>query len=152
MTKKDDVVGRIDRAFTAAFRRHLGASTNEVGEDEISNMLHHLYRLWEFGGHGDVVPSRRSKAQNQSWVLLAVRNSDTHALVSALESADIVPDYVRERFDVLVWQDQSSFDGIDQIRAKRRKLWDQLFAGKAAAESLRSVFDDLASETARVTG
>ena len=83
---------RIRRAFDAAFLRMSVAKTPGDLEDELSNMLHHLYRLgelcrWRLGPPGDPLDKKEfgkvllgSDDLRAARAAMWVRNDDTHNL------------------------------------------------------------------------
>ena len=71
---------RIRRAFDAAFQRFREADSFEGQEDELSNMLHHLFRLVDARGGVDKFEAEPQLAGHAA-ALVLMRHKDTHELV-----------------------------------------------------------------------
>ena len=113
MPTADPRLDRVCRAFDAAFLRMSDACMVADLEDELSNLLHHLYRLgelcrWQLGPAGTKLsPQEFGKALGASDDLRAARAAmwarrfDTHELI-VVAAVDHFSDFSTE-IDVLTW-------------------------------------------------
>ena len=105
---------RVRRAFDAAFRRMCAAPTVADLEDELSNVLHQLYRLgelcrWRLGTPAGTKLSPRDFATvlngsddlRRARAAMWARTFDTHDLVVVASLADVFSDFYTELFGVL---------------------------------------------------
>jgi hypothetical protein len=147
---------RVRRAFDAAFQRMCAATTVDDVEDELSNLVHHLYRLgelcrWRFGP-----PGKQLSPEDFGRVLLGsddlraaravmwVRADDTHNLFMEVAPpaalADVYPDYYTAMYGTLVWQPLTKPDS-----AGRDKDYADTLKGRSVLGTTRRAFDALAS-------
>jgi hypothetical protein len=153
-----DLENRVRRAFDAAFRRMCAATMVGDLEDELSNMLHHLYRLgelcrWrlgqmpgkqlgkkEFGERLRCGSDDLRAARAAMWV----RNDDTHNLFVQVTApaalADVFPEYFTAMFGTLVWQPLTKTDPA----AGRHKDYADTLKGREVLGTTRRAFDALA--------
>jgi hypothetical protein len=147
---------RVRRAFDAAFRRMCAATTVADLEDELSNMLHHLYRLgelcrWRLGPPGRQLSKKefgerllRSDDLRAARAAMWVRADDTHNLFAVVTApaapADLYTDFYTEMYGVLAWQPLTETDpaGRDQDYA-------DTLEGRAVLGTTRRAFDAMAA-------
>ena len=113
MSTPDPQLDRVRRAFNSAFQRMCAASTIGDLEDELSNMLHHIYRLGELGKArlGEQTMYQHLTSSNDLRAARAamwVRAFDTHDLVVVAPIGDRVSDYFTEMYGVAVWEPLAS--------------------------------------------
>jgi hypothetical protein len=163
MSVPDPNLDRIRRAFDAAFRRMCAATTQADLEDELSNLLHQLYRLgelcrWRLGtppGVSAFVPATMAGVKLSPKAFGAVlagsddlraaraamwaRTLDTHHLVPVAAPADLFSDYFTAMFDVLAWQPltQTDPDG-------RHVDYADVLEGQPVLDTTRRAFDAMA--------
>lgn len=142
---------RIKRAFDAAFQRYAAAPSSAEQEDEMSNLLHHLYRLAccrQFDGQ-QLALLRDSDDPDLQLVaaLVKVRNKDTHVMAVLAEQQDRVPWYVTNLLCALFWSiDVAALatterDGSDHLLRQYRVT--ELLDGREVLYTLRRGFDAL---------
>lgn len=143
---------RVRRPFDAAFQRMCAATTQDQLEDELSNLLHQLYRLSELcrkrlgrerGGfygwlHGSNDPDLRA-AGAAVWV----RTFDTHDVVVVASPADLVSNFFTEMFGVLAWRPLAQLPQQTE-RYGRHEDYRSLLADHAVLDTSRRAFDAMA--------
>jgi hypothetical protein len=93
-------------AFDAALRRICEAATTDELTAELSNLLHHLFRLRELyrvrmRGHPPAALSQDvAAAVGACWA----RHLDTHRLFVTAADADLYSDYYTNKYGLLVWK------------------------------------------------
>jgi hypothetical protein len=142
---------RVRRAFDAAFLRMSDACIVADLEDELSNLLHHLYRLgelcrWQLGPAGTKLsPQEFGKALGGSDDLRAARAAlwarrfDTHDLIVVAGPVDHFGDFSTEMFDVLTWAPlaQTDPDG-------RHLDYADVLEGRPVVSTIGRAFDAMA--------
>ena len=144
----DPQLHAVKYAFDAAFQRLCEADGDDPMMAEISNLLHHLYRLRElcfdrlasFGQTERSAPDLRA-ARGASWA----RNADTHQLfrlASGLEA--VYSGFYMARYGVPVWVPRVS---VPQAPDNQDRYVDYQveLEGKAIPDTLRFAFDALAA-------
>jgi hypothetical protein len=135
-----DSDARIRRAFDAAFRRFCEADSFEGQEDELSNMLHHLFRLVEVRGGIERYEAERYLSGHAA-ALVLMRHKDTHKLVQVTEPADVFGDYFTNMFGRLVWNPPP-----EVIADNRYLRYDAVFLkGRTVLDTLRAAYDAVES-------
>jgi hypothetical protein len=150
----DPELTAVRRPFNAAFTRMCQAGEVDLLRDELSNMLHHMYRLGELcarrwqltGDHAGfnakvkVVPG----ALGAMWI----RAFDTHEIASVSTMADLYSDFYSDLFGVLAWKSISVMPFVN----KPTKAWGieryndyQNLENKPVRNTMRQAFDGLAS-------
>lgn len=91
-------------AFDAAFLRMCEAATEDGLMAELSNALHHFYRLRELWfrrlpnfGAAEASDAALRASRGASWI----RNFDTHQLFEVASEGDVFSDYFTATFGVL---------------------------------------------------
>jgi hypothetical protein len=131
---------RIRRAFDAAFHRFCEADSFEGQEDELSNMLHHLFRLVEARGGMDKFVAEPQLAGHAA-ALVLMRHKDTHELVQVTTPADVFGDYFTNMFGTMVWNPPA-----DVVADKRYLHYDATFLkGRIVLDTLRTAYDAVES-------
>jgi hypothetical protein len=148
---------RVRRAFEAAFQRMCAATTVDVLEDELSNLLHHLYRLgelcrWRLGPPGEQLGKKEfgerlrtsSDDLRVARAAMWVRNDDTHNLFVEVTApaamADLWPGYWTNMWGVLAWQPLLKIDP-----AGRHKDYADTLEGRSVLGTTRGAFDAMAA-------
>jgi hypothetical protein len=155
----DPKLTRVRRAFDAAAQRLQAATTQAEVEDELSNMLHHLYRLGEMCRRRLAKPPaqqlskkefgerlrRGSIDERAARVAMWLRAEDTHKLV-AVDLATAPDTYGDTYGDVYGAADWKPITLTDQDpAAERHKDYPQVFQGQPVLDSTRRAFDALAA-------
>jgi hypothetical protein len=137
-------------AFDAAFQRFREASADDSWMAELSNMLHHLYRLRELcktrlaGFEKQIEPQTPAlkPERGATWA----RNCDTHRLFR-LPSAELAPVYAETYgavYGELLWRPRIELplapDGDGRYLDYESEL-----EGKVIPDTLRRAFDALAA-------
>jgi hypothetical protein len=152
---------RVRRAFDSAVRRMSVATTVADLEDELSNMLHHLYRLGELRRWQlSQVPSeqlnrkdfgerlrRGSDDLRAARAAMWVRNDDTHNLASVTASpvppaavTGLYGPIYTAMYGVLAWQPLTKTDS-----AGRDQDYADTLEGRSVLDTMRRAFDAMAA-------
>lgn len=151
----DQEMERVRRAFDGAFRRMCAAPTVADLEDELSNMLHQLYRLgelcrWRLGPAGTKLSPQTfgavlagSDDLRAARAAMWARRFDTHELVVVASLADLMSDFFTELYGVLAWQPLASLP--EQIDPDGRHLdYADVLEGRPVLDTTRRAFDAMA--------
>lgn len=147
----------VRRAFDAAFQRMCDATSTDQLRDELSNLLHHMYRLGE-------LRSRRWGANNQKLsdsefnarviqvpgVLgaLWIRSYDTHEIATVSKLKGVYSKFYTRIYGVLVWQCIADMPFVMKPKAAERyNDYQSNLENKPVLDTLRSAFDGLAALT-----
>jgi hypothetical protein len=148
----DPRLDRVRRAFDAAFLRMCTAHTVADLEDELSNLLHQLYRLgelcrWRLGTPAGTKLNPKDFAAVLSGsddlraarAAMWARRFDTHDLIVVASLADLFSDFYTEMFGVLAWQPlaQTDPDG-------RHLDYAAMLEGRPVLDTIRRAFDAMA--------
>jgi hypothetical protein len=145
---------RIRRAFEAARLRMCQLADPDCLPDELSNMLHHHYRLGElrrrrwrltntrtdkkaFDARVQAVPG----ALGAMWI----RSYDTHDAELVVEVGGLFSNYMTNLFGVLVWQPRSALPFTAPDGDGRYRDYDAALDGRPVLDSLSRAFDGLAA-------
>jgi hypothetical protein len=156
----DPKLERVRRAFEAAAGRLHSALTQAEVEDELSNLLHHLYRLGELCRRRLAKPpSPKLSPQDFGTVLLGsddlraaraamwLRAEDTHELVvvdmATPPSINIDPDHLDVYYAVVDWKPLTLIDS--DPTAERHKDYADMLQGKPVFDTMRRAFDAVAA-------
>jgi hypothetical protein len=137
-------------AFDAAFQRFREASVDDSWMAELSNMLHHLYRLRELcktrlvGFEQQIEPqaSALKLERGATWA----RNCDTHKLFR-LPAAGLAPVYAETYgavYGELLWRPRIELP-LAPDRDGRYLDYESELEGKPIPDTLRRAFDSLAA-------
>jgi hypothetical protein len=152
MPTADPRLDRVRRAFDAAFRRMCAAPTVADLEDELSNLLHQLYRLGELCRWRLGTPAGTKLSSQDFGVVLSgsddlraaraamwARRFDTHDLVVVASLAGLFSGFFTEMFGVLAWQPlaQTDPDG-------RHLDYAAVLEGRPVLDTIRRAFDAMA--------
>jgi hypothetical protein len=139
----------VSYAFDAAFLRMCEAETSDALMAELSNMLHHLFRLREHCKNR--VPgyyateqsgSELSAARGASWA----RNLDTHELFDTASLEDVYSGYYTAVYGTLVWKPLADLPSqVDSTGNHREVDYAAELEGKVILDSLRGAFDAMAA-------
>ena len=153
-THADVEMTAVRRAFDTAYRRMLECTVPDELPDELSNMLHHLYRLGElrkrrwratipdfvnrdFGPRVTQVPG----ALGALWI----RCYDTHEIAILSEMRDVYPSVYPAIYGVLVWKPTEAMSFINPPEDRGAYTdYNEHLANKVAFDTLRAAFDGLA--------
>lgn len=146
----DPRVTTVRRAFDAAFHRLVAANDPQIAQDELSNALHHLYRLGEVAERRLNLTRREfnekvSTAAPGAVGALWIRAFDTHEVLETAAMGDLFSDYFTEMYEVLVWKPRSAMTFTKPDQAVRYEDYDAHLANRPALDSLRAAFDGLES-------
>jgi hypothetical protein len=133
----------VERAFGTAFRHMCEAATFDDAADQLSNMVHQLYRLSELGQAaqgGAATFYQRLAMTNGGDVAAAVlwaRTFDTHAAVEVGEPGDVYSDYYTNLYGVLIWMQRGQLPPPDSKYPAhgRDLLYDQHLAGRPVLDT-----------------
>jgi hypothetical protein len=150
----DPELTSVRRAFDAALQRMCEATDVDTLQDELSNMLHHMYRLgelrkrrWEAGNQKFTDSDFTKRVTQVSGALgaLWIRNYDTHQIARISRLADMYSNFYTEMYGILSWQPVTAMpfikipNAIDRYTDYCSNLED-----KPVLDTLRKAFDDLA--------
>ena len=145
MPTPDLQLTRVTRAFDAAFLRMCQATNIEQLEDELSNLLHQLYRLAELvkrrlgNSKFYAVTAQLKEARAALWI----RTYDTHDLVMTAEPGDRISDYLTEMYGVLEWKPLLSLN-LPADKHGRHLDYATAFECRTVLDTIRLAFDQLA--------
>ena len=145
----------VRRPFDAAFHRMCSATTVGDLEDELSNALHHLYRLAElcktrFGVdsqafyHGSTAVLRRSQDLRAARAIAWARAFDTHETVVVASHSDIYSNFYTEMYGSLVWKPLAQLP-VQTDKHDRHIDYQSELQGRPVLDSIRRAFDALAA-------
>jgi hypothetical protein len=133
------------------------ATDRDEHRDELSNLLHHLYRLGElrsrrWGTNGKKISDRdfnaRAKQVPGALGSLWVRSYDTHDIATLAKVKDLHSDFHTEMYSVLVWQCIVDMEFINLPTATDRfRDYQSNLENNPVLDTLRSAFDGLAALT-----
>jgi hypothetical protein len=108
----DQELHAVRYAFDAAFQRLCEARDDDALMAELSNVLHHMFRLRELCrrrlGPGFVAVETSTADLREARAACWARNFDTHRLYAPATTADVYSDFYTERYGVLVWKPLSA--------------------------------------------
>lgn len=136
-------------AFDASFQRMCEAETDDALMAELSNLLHHLYRLRELCGRrltGFDTMEKSTADLRAARAAAWVRNADTHHLCTpAAEPVQSVYSdfYTATCGGVQVWKPRSSVPLADDEHG-RSKDYKCVLEGEVVLDTLRRAFDAMA--------
>jgi hypothetical protein len=145
----------VRRAFDAAYRRMVECSRPEELPDELSNMLHHVYRLSE-------LRKRRWKAASQSFTksefiarvgqvngalgAIWIRAFDTHEIATVADIGSRYPDVYTAIYGVLVWREPAAMPFLTMpTELARFEDYRTHLSNRVVLVTLRKAFDGLSS-------
>ena len=139
----------VRRAFDAAFLRMIQASQVEELEHELSNMLHHMYRVGEIkrSALGDDRYYRRLDSSDDlrlARAALWARTFDTHDAHVAGEISGLYSNYYTNLYGVLAWVPLSGLPPkARQDRHGRHRVYEERLANRPVLDTMRVAFDAL---------
>jgi hypothetical protein len=151
MPTPDPEFDRARRPLDRAFQRIRDAATDADFEDELTCLLHHLYRFSEFcwkrfgySSRGDFYdwlhqssdPDLRA-AGATTWA----RNFDTHELVVMATPIDTYSDIYGDIYGAPVWKTRPS----QPDKYKRHEDYEDVLAGRQVETTTRRAFDAMAA-------
>jgi hypothetical protein len=151
MSTPDPQLDRVRRAFDSAFRRMCAASTEADVEDELSNLLCHLYRLNELGKNRlskDTFHKKLLDSDDLRTARAAVwaRTFDAHDVVVVAPLADGFSDYYTELYGVAVWEPLARLpEQTDKWSHNRHQDYKHLLADRPVLDTTRRAFDAMAA-------
>jgi hypothetical protein len=121
------------------------ATTSEQLEDELSNLLHQLYRLAEMLKYrmGDARFHVATAGLKEARAALWIRTYDTHDLVMSAEVGDRYSDYYTEMYGVLEWKPLASLN-LPTDKHGRHLDYATAFECRTVLDTIRLAFDQLA--------
>jgi hypothetical protein len=123
----DPELRTVSYAFDAAFQRMCEAEDDDALMAELSNVLHHLFRLRELCrrrlGNSrfykvDTSTSDLREARAACWA----RNFDTHRLYAPATVEDVYPSVYMARYGALIWKPLPSLPRTTDERGHGRHL------------------------------
>jgi hypothetical protein len=149
----DPELAAVRRAFDAAYRRMVECGNPEEPPDELSNMLHHLYRLGE-------LRKRRWKASIQGFTekdfvvrvgqvhgalgAIWIRTFDTHEIATIADIGSRYADVYTAIYGVLVWRKPGAMPFlIMPNEIARFNDYQTHLADRVVLMTLRAAFDGL---------
>lgn len=149
----DPELAAVRRAFDAAYRRMVGCSSSEELPDELSNMLHHLYRLgelrkrrWKATFHGFTEKDFIARVGQAHGALGAIwiRTFDTHEIATVADIGDKYAHVYTAIYGVLVWRQPAAMPFlIMPNEIARFNDYQAHLADQVVLTTLRAAFDGL---------
>jgi hypothetical protein len=148
----DPELTAVRRPFEAAFDRMCQADDLDLLHDELSNMLHHMYRLGElcagrWGLKND--PARFNAKVKVPGALgaLWVRRYDTQEIVSVSDPADVYTDRYLKLYELLVWKPVAAIEGKAPGGSALARYQDYQghLENNPVLDTMRPAFDGLAT-------
>jgi hypothetical protein len=153
---------RIRPAFDAALMRMCAAPTQGELHDELSNVLHHLYRLAELCKHrrnltsktfyGKNGPLTASNDLRAARAIAWVRKFDTHDTAVVAAPGDVYSNFYTMMYGVLVWKplaqlpEQIDSAGHDRHLDYENQLKDPVTGARLPVlDTIRRAFDAMAA-------
>lgn len=144
----------VKRPFDAAFLRMTEAGSIELLRDELSNTLHHMYRLgelchqrWQLTTDKDAEFNRRAVAVPGVIGALWIRCYDTHDMARLATAGDVYTDYYTELYGVLVWNTLGAMPFAKRptkpAMIERYDDYSRSLENKPVLDTLRQAFDGL---------
>jgi hypothetical protein len=150
----DPELTAVRRPFEAALLRMCQAGDVDLLRDELSNMLHHMYRLSElcrrrwgvnrWSGLNNRVVNVVPGALGAIWI----RRYDTHHLFEVANIGEVCSDFYTELYGVLAWKPLASMGFVkepDEDWALTRYQDYQGLENMAVLDTMRRAFDGLAA-------
>ncbi len=145
----------VRRAFGATYRRMVECSNLEELPDELSNMLHHLYRLgelrkrrWKVAIQGFTEKDFVARAGQAHGALGAIwiRTFDTHEIATVADIGDKYADVYTAIYGVLVWRQPAAMPFlILPNEIARFNDYQTHLADRVVLKTLRAAFDGLSA-------
>jgi hypothetical protein len=143
----DPEMTTVRRAFDAASRRMCEAGDEGQLADELSNMLHHLYRLGELQSHrwGLTKSAFNAKVSAVPGALggLWIRAFDTHEVATVSELGDLISDYYTNIYGVLVWRSHAAMPFANSDKDGRYVDYDTNLQDRPVLDTLNAAFSGL---------
>jgi hypothetical protein len=135
-------------AFDSAYQRMCEAETDDALMAELSNLLHHMYRLrmlcisrlGKADFHAKETTADLRAARAASWA----RNADTHKLYAPAAQQTVYANVYTARYGVLVWRPRSSVPAAPD-KDGRYLDYEQVLEGKVVLATLRRAFEAMAA-------
>jgi len=153
----DPELTAVRRAFDAAFQRMCEVTDRDELRDELSNLLHHLYRLGElrsrrWGTNGQKLAEGdfNARVTQVPGVLgaLWIRSYDTHEIATVSKFKDVYSGFYTKMYGVLVWQCIGYMPFVKLPKPADRYVdYQSNLENKPVLDTLRSAFDGLAALT-----
>jgi hypothetical protein len=153
----DPELTAVRRAFDTAFQRMCEVTDRDELRDELSNLLHHLYRLGElrsrrWGTNGQKLAEGdfNARVTQVPGVLgiLWIRSYDTHEIAAVSKFKDVYSDFYTKMYGVLVWQCIADMAFVKLPNAADRYMdYQSNLENKPVLDTLRSASDGLAALT-----
>jgi hypothetical protein len=156
-TTEDPELTAVQRPFDAAFQRMCEATNHDEMRDELSNLLHHLYRLGElrsarWGINGQKLKENpfNARVAPLPGILgaLWIRAYDTHDIATVAKLKDTYSHYYTKISGVLVWKCIADMPFVKLPKASDRYMdYESNLQNNPVLDTLRSAFDGLTALT-----
>jgi hypothetical protein len=149
LLRVDPEMHTVSYAFDAAFRRLCEAEDDDALMAELSNVLHHLFRLRELcrdrlSPNGFYTVETSTEDLGEARAACWVRNFDTHQLYAPATSEDVYPYVYMARYCALVWKPLPSLPKTTD-RFGRHLDYVQRLEGRELLSTVRQSFDAMAN-------
>ncbi len=145
----DPELTAVRRAFNAAFQRMREANDTGELQDELSNMLHHMYRLgelckrrWQINDKG---LTKKIKHISGALGALWIRCYDTHQLATTAKVENIYASFYPKKYGLLVWETVNAMPFIQKPKDVDRYTDYEWLQNRPVLDTLRAAFDGLAA-------
>jgi hypothetical protein len=146
VAQDDPELRAVTYAFDGAFQRMCEATATDALMAELSNLLHHLYRLRELCRDrltGFDVTERTTAGLRAARAASWVRNFDTHQLFAVASQEDAFSDRFTAMYGVLVWIPLADLPSQADKKQHREADYAAELEGKVVLDTLRRAFDAL---------
>jgi hypothetical protein len=153
MVPADPELHAVRHAFGAAFLRMCQAETEDALAAELSNLLHHLFRLRELCvrrlGPGFYATAAASSDLRAAMGACWARNFDTHEVYAPADVSedgygDFYSDYYTALYGVVLWKPLAQLPRQQDPGHHREVDYVAELEGKPVLDTLRRAFDGLA--------
>jgi hypothetical protein len=150
----DPELTAVQRPFDAAFARMCRAGDIDLAIDELSNMLHHMYRLGELCGRRWQVTASGFNANVVNVVpgalgAIWIRSYDTHEIAEVSTIGGVYSGFYTALYGVLVWKPVAAMRFVSKPSkgsvVARYQDYQRHLENKPVLDTMRRAFDGLAT-------
>lgn len=151
LSQPDPQLDQVRYAFDSAFKRKCDAETEADLTAELSNTLHHLYRLGELckrrlGDRAFYDVLKTTDALRAARAAMWARAFDTHRLFAVAKPRDVYSNYYTKLYGVLIWVPLSSLPvAWNPPKYGQDTDYKAELEGKPVLDTLRGAFDGMAT-------